>query len=185
MDHTQRLQSGLPGDFFRIFFVPSVLGQNQIYSAEMFWGLDELAAQLICEINQNGTCDVCWVLCYGDAVTSRRTLHSLLTLFPPSLPLSHCLGQAETLSFRGTLKGHVGWVTAIATGSGADSLNTVVSCSRDKSLIVWNLTRDGETYGVPHRRMNGYGCLTPHLFVLRTPFLVGIVCDLAPTILEM
>ncbi len=77
----------------------------------------------------------------------------------PSLPLIAPVCQAETLSFRGTLKGHVGWVTAIATGSGADSLNTVVSCSRDKSLIVWNLTRDGETYGVPHRRMNGYALM--------------------------
>lgn len=31
-----------------------------------------------------------------------------------------------------------------------------MSCSRDKSLILWSLTRDGETYGVPQRRMNGH-----------------------------
>jgi len=65
--------------------------------------------------------------------------------------------MSETLSFRGSLKGHTGWVTAIATGS-TESPDTVVSCSRDKSLIIWNLTReqDNETYGVPHRRMNGH-----------------------------
>ena len=62
----------------------------------------------------------------------------------------------ETLSFRGTMKGHVGWVCAIATGS-LEAPDTVVSAGRDKSLISWNLTRDGENYGVPHRRMNGYG----------------------------
>jgi hypothetical protein len=63
----------------------------------------------------------------------------------------------ETLSFRGTMKGHVGWVCAIATGS-LEAPDTVVSAGRDKSLISWNLTRDGENYGVPHRRMNGYVC---------------------------
>jgi len=61
----------------------------------------------------------------------------------------------ETLSFRGTMKGHVGWVCAIATGS-LEAPDTVVSAGRDKSLISWNLTRDGENYGVPHRRMNGH-----------------------------
>jgi len=63
--------------------------------------------------------------------------------------------SGENLNYRGTLKGHVGWVTAIATGS-LESPDVVVSASRDKSLIVWNLTRDGENYGVPHRRMNGH-----------------------------
>ena len=60
----------------------------------------------------------------------------------------------ESLTFRGTLKGHAGWVTAISTS--LDAPDTLLSSSRDKSLIVWSLTRDAETYGVPHRRLNGY-----------------------------
>ena len=43
--------------------------------------------------------------------------------------------MAESLSFRGTLKGHSDWVTSIATTS--EDPNLVLSSSRDKSVLVW------------------------------------------------
>ena len=45
----------------------------------------------------------------------------------------------ETLTLRGKLTGHAGWVTAIATTS--ENPDVVVSCSRDKSILVWTITR--------------------------------------------
>ncbi|KAJ3334371.1 cross-pathway control WD-repeat protein cpc2 [Blyttiomyces sp. JEL0837] len=62
--------------------------------------------------------------------------------------------MSETLVFRGTLKGHSGWVTAIATTPEAP--DTILSSSRDKTVIVWHLTRDEETYGVPRRSLTGH-----------------------------
>lgn len=61
----------------------------------------------------------------------------------------------EQLTLRGTLKGHNGWVTQIATTP--QDPNQILSASRDKTLILWELTRDDENnYGVPKR------CLTGH-----------------------
>lgn len=63
----------------------------------------------------------------------------------------------DALSLRGVLRGHRGWVTAIACNeSGA-----VVSSSRDKTLIQWKITRgDGEgalsEFGTAHRALKGY-----------------------------
>jgi len=45
----------------------------------------------------------------------------------------------ETINFQGVLKGHAGWVTGIRTT--AQDQNKVFSCSRDKSVIIWNLTQ--------------------------------------------
>ncbi|KAG0175050.1 Guanine nucleotide-binding protein subunit beta-2-like 1 [Apophysomyces sp. BC1015] len=45
-------------------------------------------------------------------------------------------------------------VTAIATTSEAP--NMVISASRDKSLLVWNLTRDEINYGVPRKSLLGH-----------------------------
>jgi len=60
----------------------------------------------------------------------------------------------EQMSLRGTLKGHNGWVTQIAT----TPLNPdqILSCSRDKSLILWNLTRDENNYGTAKKRLQGH-----------------------------
>jgi guanine nucleotide-binding protein subunit beta-2-like 1 protein len=52
------------------------------------------------------------------------------------------------------LKGHSGWVTCIATSS--ENADQIVSGSRDKTLIVWNLTRDAESYGVPKKSLTGH-----------------------------
>jgi len=50
--------------------------------------------------------------------------------------------MAETLTLRGTLEGHNGWVTQIATNPKYPDM--ILSASRDKSLIVWKLTRDDQ-----------------------------------------
>jgi len=63
---------------------------------------------------------------------------------------------SEHLSLRGILKGHNGWVTSIATSS--ESPDTIVSGSRDKTLIIWNLTKDNEpgVAGVAHKSLTGH-----------------------------
>ncbi|XP_038986076.1 guanine nucleotide-binding protein subunit beta-like protein A [Phoenix dactylifera] len=72
--------------------------------------------------------------------------------------------MAETLVFKGTMRGHSDVVTAIATP--LDNSDMIVSSSRDKSVLVWNLTKDspvavagdsaGASYGVPRRRLTGH-----------------------------
>merc|ERR1711996_233361 len=61
-----------------------------------------------------------------------------------------------TLQLRGTLRGHNGWVTQITTNPKYPDM--ILSASRDKSLIVWKLTRDdSDNYGVPQKRLHGHG----------------------------
>lgn len=63
--------------------------------------------------------------------------------------------MAEQLQLRGVLKGHTNWVTCIATS--AENPDMILSGSRDKSIIVWNLTRDAENnYGYPRRSLTGH-----------------------------
>jgi guanine nucleotide-binding protein subunit beta-2-like 1 protein len=70
-----------------------------------------------------------------------------------------CL-QSESLTFRGTLKAHNGWVTAIATTPnaqpGTDAENMIVSASRDKTLLVWQLTRQEGNLGYPRKSLHGH-----------------------------
>merc|ERR1719259_784932 len=61
----------------------------------------------------------------------------------------------DDMSERGQLKGHGGWVTAIATSPEVPDM--VLSASRDKSIIMWSLTRDAENYGVMQKRLTGHG----------------------------
>jgi guanine nucleotide-binding protein subunit beta-2-like 1 protein len=63
--------------------------------------------------------------------------------------------MSETLSFRGSLKGHQGWVTAIATPLDPNS-DIVLSASRDKTVIVWHLERSETQYGFPKRSLTGH-----------------------------
>jgi len=60
----------------------------------------------------------------------------------------------DHLVLRGSLTGHGGWVTALATSMEVPDM--LLSASRDKSLIVWNLTREEEKYGVAKRRLKGH-----------------------------
>jgi len=64
------------------------------------------------------------------------------------------VGSGDHLVLRGELKGHNGWVTSIATTMQAPDM--LLTASRDKSIIVWNLTREEEKYGVPQKRLTGH-----------------------------
>lgn len=60
--------------------------------------------------------------------------------------------MTEQFMLRGLLKGHDGWVTSIATSENPD---VVLSASRDKTVIAWQLTRD-ENVGFPRRSLHGH-----------------------------
>jgi len=60
----------------------------------------------------------------------------------------------DHLIHRGTLTGHGGWVTALATSMEVPDM--LLSASRDKTLIVWTLTREEDRYGVAKRRLKGH-----------------------------
>lgn len=63
--------------------------------------------------------------------------------------------MSESLTLRGTLTGHNDWVTSIAT-TGEDP-NLVLSSSRDKSVIAWQLTHSSDgPYGEAKRRLKGH-----------------------------
>jgi len=61
----------------------------------------------------------------------------------------------------GVLEGHNGWVTSIISGhslnEGEDS-NLLISGSRDKTLMIWNLYNDNQDgyYGVPLKSLTGH-----------------------------
>jgi len=62
----------------------------------------------------------------------------------------------DNLEYKGSLKAHSGWVTSIATSMEAPDM--ILSASRDKSIILWDLTREeGDKWGVPRRRLTGHG----------------------------
>jgi guanine nucleotide-binding protein subunit beta-2-like 1 protein len=60
----------------------------------------------------------------------------------------------DSIVFKGALKGHEGWVTCIATPS--DNSDVLVSGSRDKTVLLWDITRDQTCYGVPKRSLVGH-----------------------------
>ena len=81
----------------------------------------------------------------------------------------------EQLTLKGTLEGHNGWVTQIATNHNFP--NMILSASRgrttqfwifpyflmlfsfilDKSLIVWKLSKDDTSCGTPYKALKGHG----------------------------
>lgn len=58
------------------------------------------------------------------------------------------------MTLRGTLKGHNGEVTQIATTSRYPDV--IISSSRDKSLIVWTLNKEDGEYGTAKKRLMGH-----------------------------
>ncbi|OSD06842.1 guanine nucleotide binding protein beta subunit [Trametes coccinea BRFM310] len=60
----------------------------------------------------------------------------------------------ESLRYLGSMAGHKGWVTAIATSS--ENPDMILTASRDKTIIVWQLTRDEDQYGYPKRILHGH-----------------------------
>ncbi|KAI8369932.1 WD40-repeat-containing domain protein [Blakeslea trispora] len=67
----------------------------------------------------------------------------------------------NNFALRGTLEGHNGWVTSIVTSPNAPDM--VVSASRDKSIIVWQITRDEINYGVPRKALVGHNHIVQDL----------------------
>ncbi|KAL9704654.1 hypothetical protein quinque_008172 [Culex quinquefasciatus] len=57
----------------------------------------------------------------------------------------------ETLQLRGHLSG---WVTQTATNPKYPDL--ILSSLRDMTLIVWKLTRDEASYGIPQKPLYGH-----------------------------
>lgn len=62
--------------------------------------------------------------------------------------------MGEQLTLRGMLTGHEGWVTSIATTQ--ENPDMILSSSRDKTVIVWQLTRSETEYGFPRRALRGH-----------------------------
>lgn len=69
--------------------------------------------------------------------------------------------MAEQMTLKGTLKGHGGWVTQIATSPRFPDM--IISSSRDKTVIMWKLERDesgSSQHGItgkPERALKGHG----------------------------
>merc|ERR1719310_906725 len=64
--------------------------------------------------------------------------------------------MVEALQYRGALEGHRNWVTCIATTY--EQSNLIVSASRDKKLMVWELSTeaDAEAVGYARKSFNGH-----------------------------
>lgn len=46
----------------------------------------------------------------------------------------------------------------------------LLSASRDKTLIIWNLTRDEQAYGYPKRSLEGHSHIVSDCVCYRSPF---------------
>merc|ERR1711935_650284 len=62
--------------------------------------------------------------------------------------------EQNNFAMRGVLAGHAGWVTSIVTSQ--ENPDTILSSSRDKTLLVWRITREDNQYGYPLRRLKGH-----------------------------
>lgn len=59
-----------------------------------------------------------------------------------------------TFELCGTLTGHNGAVTCLAVS--AQTPNTLISGSRDKTLMIWKINPKPESYGLPFRSLHGH-----------------------------
>jgi guanine nucleotide-binding protein subunit beta-2-like 1 protein len=66
------------------------------------------------------------------------------------------LEESQALSLRATLTGHNGWVTSIATGEPGAAQDTVLTASRDKTILSWNVAHDDQE-PKPRRCLRGHG----------------------------
>jgi len=65
------------------------------------------------------------------------------------------MSATDSLHLRGILKGHEGWVTSLCTS--AENPDMLLSGSRDKSIMIWHLTRESEqNYGTPKKSLHGH-----------------------------
>jgi guanine nucleotide-binding protein subunit beta-2-like 1 protein len=60
----------------------------------------------------------------------------------------------DSLVYRGALTGHRGWVTSIATTY--EQSNLVVSSSRDKKIMIWELTPGETSSGYARKALSGH-----------------------------
>merc|ERR1712167_504853 len=63
--------------------------------------------------------------------------------------------EQNNFAMRGALEGHTGWVTSIATTN--ENPDMILSASRDKTVMVWQLTREDGSYGYPKKALRGHG----------------------------
>jgi WD40 repeat protein len=75
---------------------------------------------------------------------SRATLAGLLPLLPPLRSAYSTLPHSDKARTNCELE------------TDCDSPNMLLSGSRDKTLIIWNLTRDETSYGYPKRSLHGH-----------------------------
>jgi len=61
---------------------------------------------------------------------------------------------AEELFYKGEMEGHSDWVTSIATS--AENPDMIITSSRDKTLIMWTLTREEGNYGFAKKSLTGH-----------------------------
>jgi guanine nucleotide-binding protein subunit beta-2-like 1 protein len=59
-----------------------------------------------------------------------------------------------SITLRATLEGHDGWVTCLATTPEAP--DTLISGSRDKTLLIWKIDPTGKSYAVPQKSLTGH-----------------------------
>merc|ERR1712054_491966 len=62
--------------------------------------------------------------------------------------------EQNNFAMRGCLEGHSNWVTAIATTN--ENTDMILSASRDKTVMVWQLTREEGNYGYPKKALRGH-----------------------------
>jgi guanine nucleotide-binding protein subunit beta-2-like 1 protein len=62
--------------------------------------------------------------------------------------------STEQIVLRGEMNGHGNWVTAIATTP--ENPDMILTASRDKTVVVWRLTRDEDGYGKATRALRGH-----------------------------
>jgi guanine nucleotide-binding protein subunit beta-2-like 1 protein len=63
--------------------------------------------------------------------------------------------MGEQLTLRGTLVGHGGWISSIATTP--EDPNLLLTASRDKTVMVWSLTKEeGGSYGYARKALKGH-----------------------------
>ncbi|KAG8519997.1 Receptor of activated protein C kinase 1 [Galemys pyrenaicus] len=118
------------------------------------------ALKLFCEVDKEAICVVCResrshkqhsVVPMEEVVQEYKL--SRFILVAPATP-APSVAMTEQMTLRGTLKGHNGWVTQIATTPQFPDM--ILSASRDKTIIMWKLTRDETNYGIPQRALRGH-----------------------------
>jgi len=71
--------------------------------------------------------------------------------------------MGENLTLRGELVGHNGWVTCL--GTSAETPDSLISGSRDCSVVVWELVRGQENYGFMRRSLMGHSSFIQDLVI--------------------